>query len=186
MTRPVVLPCRCLLTSPSGQHQVQWCSQQQACALSSSSWIRSLPCILRQIESRVTVLFIPCSKADGTVCHVVPKPSGGLPLALRLQSAGLRTSAAQLAEHTVKVPSMGDSITEGTVASVAKQEGELCSMSETRALSMARCRCSASSAKVLTGEHVQAQLLHRVQSRLEYSIVQVHQVLPAASADALK
>lgn len=98
----------------------------------------------------------------------MPKPSGGLPLALRLQSAGLRTSAAQLAQHTVKVPSMGDSITEGTVASVAKQEGELCSMGETRALSMARCGCRTSAAKVPTGEYIQAQLLHAVQSRLDH------------------
>ena len=119
-------------------------------------------------------LCLPCSKAHGALCRVVPKPSGGLPLALQLQSAGLRTSAAQQAEHTVKVPSMGDSITEGTVASVAKQEGELCSMGDSKALSMARCRCSASSARIFTGEHAQAQLLHAVQFRLEFTIVQVH------------
>ena len=100
------------------------------------------------------MLALPCSKVHGALCQIVPRSSGGLSLALRLQSAGLRTSAAQLAEHTVKVPSMGDSITEGTVASVAKQEGELCPMAESGALSMARCRSSTIFAKGVIGDCV--------------------------------
>lgn len=91
--------------------QVEGCKQAEP---QSNIW--SGVCSLHHLAST--------SKIHGALCHIVPKPSGGLPLALRLQSAGLRTSAAQLAQHTVKVPSMGDSITEGTVASVAKQEGD--------------------------------------------------------------
>lgn len=36
----------------------------------------------------------------------------------------IATSAARLAEHTVAVPSMGESITEGTVATILKKPGE--------------------------------------------------------------
>ena len=48
-----------------------------------------------------------------------------LPAAHGLLQRGLRTSAPVAADVTVEVPSMGDSVSEGTIAAIEKKPGAL-------------------------------------------------------------
>ena len=45
------------------------------------------------------------------------------PAAYDFMQRGIRTSAPAAADVTVEVPSMGDSVSEGTIAAIEKQPG---------------------------------------------------------------
>ena len=71
---------------------------------------------------RGAALGAPASSADATPAAA---PGGGLlPLRQHLQAAGLRTGGAALASLQVKVPPLGESITDGSVAAILKAPGD--------------------------------------------------------------